>query len=92
MLASECDGFNRWHFIVASDPMRIVSVPHSLNATTGLVCVPVGDRKSLERLVIEDLAKNASFSCVLGTWTALDLFNAHPEPTESTLLQWCGAG
>jgi hypothetical protein len=29
--------------------MRVISVPHTLNASTGLVCKPVGGRVELER-------------------------------------------
>jgi hypothetical protein len=36
-LTDQCDGLNRSHFTVASDPMRIVSVPYSLKAASGVV-------------------------------------------------------
>jgi len=93
MLAGRCDGFNRAHFILASDPMRIVSVPYSLNAATGLACIPIGDRKALERLTIDSLIKNASLlSFNLETKTALDLLQTHPEPSEPTQISWCRGG
>jgi len=93
ILASRCEGFNRAHFILASDPMRIVSVPYSLNAATGLVCIPIGDRQTLERLTVDDLIKNASlFSRSLETKTALDLLQTHPEPLEPTQTSRCGGG
>ncbi|MDH5686337.1 MAG: hypothetical protein OEZ48_00505 [Candidatus Bathyarchaeota archaeon] len=81
---------NRPHFLLSTDPMRIISVPYSLNAETGLVCVPVGNRKTLERLTIEEIIKMASpYSHNLLDQSALDLYNAHPEPWKSTLRAWC---
>lgn len=83
-LASYCYGFNRAHFIVAANPLRVVSLPYSLNGKRGLICIPVGDRKSLEKLDIESLLARASpIQRGTGIMTALDLFNAHPEPFES---------
>jgi hypothetical protein len=40
--------FDRAHFILSVDPMRVVSVPNSLNAETGLTCSYIGKRKDLE--------------------------------------------
>jgi DNA primase catalytic subunit len=59
-LSSCCYGFNRPHFIVATDPMRIISLPNSLNGESGLVCLPLGNRKSFEKLNIESLIQRAS--------------------------------
>ena len=59
-LSGQCNGFNRYHFIVAVDPMRIISLPYSLNGESGLVCIPVGDRKSLEKLSVEEVVRRAS--------------------------------
>jgi len=55
VLAGQCYGFNRAHFIVASDPMRIVTVPCTLNAEGRLICVHVGSKKDLETLEVEHL-------------------------------------
>jgi hypothetical protein len=60
-LSSYCYGFNRSHFIVATDPMRIVTLPYSLNGESGLICLPLGNRKSFERLSIESLIRKASY-------------------------------
>lgn len=53
----EC--FDRYHFIVSSDPMRIISVPESLNAENGLICKYIGDRKDLERKSINQIILEA---------------------------------
>jgi hypothetical protein len=52
-------GFNRPHFILATDPMRIITLPYSLNGQSGLVCLPIGNRRDLERLCIESLVARA---------------------------------
>jgi DNA primase catalytic subunit len=78
-LASVCYGFNRPHFIVATDPMRVISLQYSLNGRSGLVCVPVGNRKSLEKLDIGSLVLKASPLQEAKSLTALDLVYAHPE-------------
>lgn len=56
-LALESCAFDRHHFILSVDPMRVMSVPSTLNAEAGLTCLYVGDRKDLEactaRTVIE---------------------------------------
>jgi len=81
---------NRPHFLLSTDPMRIISVPYSLNGETGLVCVPVGDRKTLERLTVDEILKLASpYSHELLDQSALDLYNARPEPWKSMLSAWC---
>jgi hypothetical protein len=36
--------FDRHHFILSVDPMRVISVPNSLNAETGLKCLYIGAR------------------------------------------------
>lgn len=47
--------FDRAHFILSVDPMRVVSVPNSLNAETGLICSHVGSRKDLEAKSVYNL-------------------------------------
>lgn len=42
--------YNRSHFVLSVDPMRIITVPNSLNAESGLVCSYIGDRKDLESI------------------------------------------
>ena len=36
-------GFDRHHFILSSDVMRIITFPESLNGETGLVCSYLGN-------------------------------------------------
>jgi len=80
---------NRPHFLVSTDPMRIISLPYSLNGETGLACVPVGDRRTLERLTIDEIIKLANpFSYNLLDKSALDPYNAHPEPWKPMLSAW----
>jgi len=52
--------FDRSHFIVSTDPMRIITVPSTLNAESGLVCTYIGDRKDLELQTVENIVTNAS--------------------------------
>jgi DNA primase catalytic subunit len=54
-------GFNRPHFIVSTDPMRIIAVPNSLNGISGLRCLPIGEQRALERLSIESLVERAGY-------------------------------
>lgn len=68
--------FNLAHFIVSVDPMRVVTVPNTLNGKTGLICKYIGDRKDLERLGIHDL---------LGESMAFSKFDGYPEPLESSI-------
>jgi DNA primase catalytic subunit len=44
--------FDRAHFILSVDPMRVLTVPNTLNAETGLRCIYVGDREALEQRTI----------------------------------------
>ena len=75
------DAFSADHFLLSADRMRIISLPHSLNGASGLVGVSVGDRKTLERLSIDEIIKLANpYSHELFDRSALDLYNAHPEP------------
>jgi len=82
---------NRPHFLLSTDPMRIISLPNSLNGESGLVCTPIGDRRVLERLTIDEIIRLANpYSYDLLGQSALDLYKAHPEPWRSTLTTWCG--
>jgi len=81
---------NRPHFLVSTDPMRLISLPCSLNGESGLVCIPIGDRRVLERLTIDEIIKLANpYSYSLLGHSALDLYNARPEPWKSMLSAWC---
>jgi hypothetical protein len=63
----EVDCFDIHHFIVSTDPMRVITVPETLNAESGLICHYLGDRKDLERKPIEQIIKDAvPFGSVYG--------------------------
>jgi len=51
--------FDRSHFILSVDPMRIITVPYTLNAESGLVCSYIGDRKDLELQTTENIIVNS---------------------------------
>ncbi len=51
--------FDRSHFIVSTDPMRVITVPSTLNGESGLVCTYIGDRKDLELQTAENIIANA---------------------------------
>jgi DNA primase catalytic subunit len=74
-------GFNRPHFIVSTDPMRIVSLPNSLNGETGLICLPIGKKRILEKLSIDSLVILTNYYSVIGRFSKA--FVAHPELCES---------
>ena len=52
--------FDHNHFILSVDPMRVLSVPSSLNAETGLVCQYIGNRKVLEALSVRHIIENSN--------------------------------
>lgn len=51
--------FDRAHFILSVDPMRIITVPNTLNAETGLVCSYIGGSKDLELQTVENIVVNS---------------------------------
>jgi len=51
--------FDRAHFILSVDPMRIVSVPYSLNGETGLICIRIGNRKDLQKMQVQNVVDAA---------------------------------
>ena len=59
-LAHDTHVYDRNHFILSVDPMRVVSVPNSLNAETGLVCRFIGDRKDLEARSIHGILESSN--------------------------------
>jgi len=55
LLQTQTKVFYRSHFTVSVDPMRVVTVPNTLNGKTGLICRYIGSPYVLERLTIPDL-------------------------------------
>ena len=49
LLLAQSHGWNRDHFILSVDPMRVMTVPGSLNAVSGLMCSYIGKRQDLEK-------------------------------------------
>jgi DNA primase catalytic subunit len=66
--------FDRAHFILSVDPMRVMSVPNSLNAETGLKCLYIGNRKNLENTSINALLYHSN--------PALEIYG-YPEPVKA---------
>ena len=52
--------WDRAHFILSCDPLRVMTVPNSLNLETGLVCLRVGSPWVLENLDMRRLVEKAS--------------------------------
>lgn len=84
LLAKRCYGFNRAHFIVSTDPMRVVSLPGSLNASSGLICTFIGSRSDLEKTDIHTLLVNADpYWNLVNRNRISEVVSAHPEFVES---------
>lgn len=60
LLALESYSFDRHHFTISVDPMRVLSAPSTLNGETGLTCLYVGDRKDLEACTARTVVKKAN--------------------------------
>jgi hypothetical protein len=71
LLQTQTYVFDRSHFILAVDPMRILAVPGSLNGDTGLVCSYVGSPRELESKTVREILEKANPS---------NLIYACPEP------------
>jgi hypothetical protein len=55
LLQKQTHVFDRAHFTVSVDPMRVVTVPNTVNGKTGLVCTFIGSPRDLERLAISEM-------------------------------------
>ncbi len=65
-LARQLDArFDEPHFTLSVDPMRIISVPQTLNASTGLVCRLIGSRVDLERKSVSRILDEANPSLTI---------------------------
>lgn len=83
-LQASCSPFSKYHFVLSSDPMRVMTVPGSLNAKTGLVCFKVGGPTEFESLTMKELVVKSDARKHLyrdGFHTASELVHAHPEPS-----------
>lgn len=83
LLQKQAFVFDRAHFIVSVDPMRIVTVPNTLNGKTGLICSFIGNRNDLEKLSIPNLLERSK---------AFSRFHqGYPEPLEGPLQKSVGS-
>jgi DNA primase catalytic subunit len=60
MLAEEVPkAFDKSHFVLSCDTQRVISMPESLNAKTGLLCSYLGDSDEFRNLSIDDILRKA---------------------------------
>ncbi len=77
LLQKQTHVFDKAHFNVSVDPMRVVTVPNTLNAKTGLICSYLGDRRGFEETSIpEIIVKSKNFG-------KFNRVYAYPEPLEN---------
>jgi hypothetical protein len=74
-----CGGFDRHHFTLSGDPMRVISFPESLNGQTGLMCISLGDPKSFERTGISDIIWKSKASWHFYNREFENMNHSHPE-------------
>ena len=74
LLQKQARVFDRTHFTVSVDPMRVITVPNTINGKAGLICRFIGTPKDLESLTIPEVIEMSK--------TFLD---GYPEPLESPL-------
>lgn len=74
LLQEQTHVFDRAHFTVSVDPMRVVTVPNTLNGKTGLTCSFIGSAKDLEKLTIPKLLEKCKS------------FHGYPEPLEDSSI------
>jgi hypothetical protein len=77
LLQKQTHCFDRAHFTVSVDPMRVVTVPNTINGKTGLVCRFIGTPKDLELLTIDEV---------------LDMFKAFPVQSYPEALEGPSVG
>lgn len=53
------EAFDKAHFTLSCDPMRVISMPESLNGVTGVSCSYLGDSKQFKRLTVEEIMRKA---------------------------------
>ena len=80
LLQKQTQVFDKAHFNVSVDPMRVITIPNAINGKTGLKCTYLGDRKDFEKLSIPQvLDKSKSF----GKFHRYSKLHSYPEPLES---------
>jgi hypothetical protein len=51
--------FDKAHFTLSVDPMRVMSMPESLNGVTGVSCSYLGRPKEFRKMSVEDVMRKA---------------------------------
>lgn len=88
--------FTGAHFILSCDPMRVITMPESLNGATGLVCAYLGEMREFRTLKINNILAQArkakhilhETSWKTGNEIPIPRFNrlwidSHPEPAKT---------
>jgi hypothetical protein len=78
------EAFDNAHFILSCDVMRVMSVPDSLNASTGLVCSYLGKARDFEFMNVDEVfrrARRGKASIVGLGWRRADSFDVLRVPS-----------
>ena len=62
LLNGSVGGFDRHHFILSADVMRVITFPESLNGETGLVCSYLGTPTEFSHLKVCEILEQARIS------------------------------
>jgi DNA primase catalytic subunit len=52
-------GYDRHHFVVSSDVMRVITFPESLNGSTGMICSSLSNSAEFSRLGVDEILESA---------------------------------
>jgi DNA primase catalytic subunit len=81
-LKSTVGEFSKYHFILSTDPMRVMTVPGSLNGKTGKICFYVGGPNEFDKLTLEGVVLKSDSQRYLynsGFQSANSFLHSHPE-------------
>jgi len=81
-LQSALGEFNKYHIWLSTDPMRVLTIPNTLNGKTGLICFDVGTPRDFENLTLEKLVRKSDARRYFydnGFKTGTELIHSHPE-------------
>jgi hypothetical protein len=73
--------FDESHFKLSVDPMRVMSVPESLNGLTGVSCSYLGDNRDFKRLSVDEVLRRARGAKALISglhWSSADSLEFRP--------------
>ena len=62
LLNDSVGGFDRHHFILSADVMRVITFPESINGETGLVCSYLGGANEFSSLKVYEILEKARTS------------------------------